>query len=119
MIHGLCNNNKNSSNRKRLKKSSRHLKMVGKVIWLGATLRHPTDNGNNKGMADIDNIVCQTKFTFPSTSHHLNHHRRRTIPSATAQVPNNKEMLPSVPNDNYNNNNNKDNDNGNISANRG
>jgi len=101
MVHRLRSNNKNRSNRKEPTRSSRHLKMVGKVIRLEAPLRPPITDGDNKGTADADNIVRKTKTIFPSPSDHHNHRRRRMTTPATTKVPNDKGILPpALKNDN-------------------
>ena len=98
MVHKLHSQNKGKPNQ--LNRSSCHLKMVGKVIRLGAPLRPPTDNGDKNGMADDTSIVRQIKSASPSTSHHHNHRRGRMATPATIQAPNDKGTQPSVPNNN-------------------
>ena len=76
---------------------SRHLKMVGRVIRMGALLSPPTDDGDNKGTANNDNIVRQTKSLLPSMPHQHKHRRGRMTTPATKQVPNDKRILPPAP----------------------
>ena len=96
-VHGLRSNNKNRSNRNISKRSSRHLKMVGRVIRLRASLRPPTDNEDNKGTADDDNIVRQTKSSTPSMSRQHKNRRRRMITPSTNQISNDKRIIPPEP----------------------
>ena len=103
MVPRLRSQNKERSNRP--KRSSCHLKMVGKVIRLAAPLRPPTIDGDKNGTADDANIVFQTTTSSPSSSHHHNHRCRRMPTPATTKVPNGKEILPPALNNNYNNNN--------------
>ena len=96
MVHMLRSKNKGRSDRP--KRSSCHLKMVRKVIRLGAPLRPPINDVDKNGTADNANIVCQTIIPSPSTSHHHNHRRMRMKTPATTQVPNDKDILPPAPN---------------------
>ena len=51
--------------------SNRHLKMVNRIIRLGALLRSPMGGGHKNRTADNANIVRQRKTLSPSTSNHL------------------------------------------------
>ena len=94
MVRRLRNQNKRKPNR--IKRSIRYLKMVGRVIWLGALLMPPTDNGDFNGTVDNDNIVRQNNL-FPSTPHNHKHRRGRMTTPTTTQVTNDKEMQPPAP----------------------
>ena len=96
MVHRLRSQNKVRLNRP--KGSNRHLKIVGKVIRLGALLRPPINDGNKNGTADDANTVHQTAKSSPSAPHHHNHRCGRMKTPATAQVPNDKGILPLAPN---------------------
>ena len=100
VVHGLCSPNKGRSNRP--KRSSRHLKMVSRVIRLGELLRTPTDNGDFNGTADDNNIVRRNNL-FPTTSIHHNHHRGRMTTLATTQFPMTRGSNRRRPNDKNNN----------------
>ena len=83
MVHGIRSQNEGKLNRP--KKSSCHLKMIGRVIRLGALLMPPMDKGYFNETADDNNIVRQKKI--PPTSSHHDHRCRRMITLATMQFP--------------------------------